>query len=254
MDYVIGQHEQLPVFFKTDTYFSKYLKVCEHYCTTTPFYNWCDHKPYSYLDVGAGLPFAQYFVDLFNAEGDYARLGLEFDQTLLENILKGRTSMVEAITRLYTDGCSFFKKFNDPSEVDKKQEEEDKKQEEEDTLCEKASGEDEVCIKPTPQPSFLVQDTRSIKRKEPKKQKPLVAKRPSANSGADDNSTADTMHEENDGGSTSRQRQTFKRRQQGGNRTFKRHPRDKHKRKHNDDGLTKHKTSNKLRRKKSVKN
>jgi hypothetical protein len=40
----------------------------------------------------------------------------------------------------------------------------------------------------------------------------------------------------------------------GGNRTFKRHPRDKHKRKHNDDGLTKHKTSNKLRRKKSVKN
>jgi hypothetical protein len=57
-----------------------------------------------------------------------------------------------------------------------------------------------------------------------------------------------------EGGSTSRQRQTFKRRQQGGNRTFKRHPRHKHKRKHNDDGLTKHKTSNKLRRKKSVKN
>jgi hypothetical protein len=57
-----------------------------------------------------------------------------------------------------------------------------------------------------------------------------------------------------DGGSTNRQRQTLKRRQQGGNRTFKRHLRDKYKRKHNDDGLTKHKTSNKLRRKKSVKN
>ena len=310
MDYVIGQHEQLPVFFKTDTYFSKYLKVCEHYCTTAPFYNWCDHKPYSYLDVGAGLPFAQYFVDLFSAEGDYASLGLEFDQTLLEPILKERTSVVEAVTRLYTNGCSFFEMFNDPSEVDKSKEVV-KKQEEENNLCEKASGEDEVCIKPTPQPSLLVQDTRSIKRKvhtnlaetklaetqlvaKTSQQQPpkkiLTAKRPSAALGAatlaaditappqvapnplgaaditappqvapnplaaDDGANAMGGEEENSGGSTSRQRQTFKRRQQGGNRTFKRHPRDKHKRKHNDDGLTKHKTSNKLRRKKSVKN
>jgi hypothetical protein len=73
---------------------------------------------------------------------------------------------------------------------------------------------------------------------------PLAA--PPAPASATDNA----MQEVDGGGSTNRQRQTLKRRQQGGNRTFKRHPRDKHKRKHNDDGLTKHKTSNKLRRKK----
>ena len=300
MDYVIGEHEQLPVFFKTDTYFSKYLKVCEHYCTTAPFYNWCDHKPYSYLNVDTGLPFAQYFVDLFNAEGDYARLGLQFDERILEPILKNRTSTVEAITRLYTDNCAFFQMFNDPIEVDKEQKEED-------YLCEKASGEDEVCIKPTPQPLSVVQDTslddqrtRKMPRNSPVKtplvakrsqppversQPPLVkknilkAKRPSALAAAaalaadgmsgtlpdEDAPPAATnppnllaatnaMEGVDDGGSTNRQRQTLKRRQQGGNRTFKRHLRDKYKRKHNDDGLTKHKTSNKLRRKKSVKN
>jgi hypothetical protein len=253
MDYVIGQHEQLPVFFKTDTYFSKYLKVCEHYCTTAPFYNWCDHKPYSYLDVGEGLPFAQYFVQLFSAEGDYASLGLDFDQTLLEPILKNRTSMVEAVTRLYTDNCAFFEKFNDPAEVVKEQKEED-------YLCENANYEDELCERGQGQ----------RRRKVPTKE--LKGKRridPAAALAADDAdamsgiappevalnppATANPM-DENEGGSTSRQRQTFKRRQQGGNRTFKRHPRDKYKRKHNDDGLTKHKTSNKLRRKKSVKN
>jgi hypothetical protein len=297
MDYVIGQHEQLPVFFKTDTYFSKYLKVCEHYCTTAPFYNWCDHKPYSYLDVGEGLPFAQYFVELFNAEGDYARLGLQFDESILAPILKKRTSMVEAITRLYTDDCGFFEMFNEPNELVKKQDEED-------DLCKEAGDEDQLCIKLTPQPSLLAQDTPSGKRKVPKnplvatppvetplvakKSHPLVvgkkilkAKKPSALAAAEsandgngmsgalpseahtDDATAaaaaaaatstaadDAMQEVDDGGSTSRQRQTLKRRQQGGNRTFKRHPRDKYKRKHNDDGLTKHKTSNKLRRKK----
>ena len=282
MDYVIGQHEQLPVFFKTDTYFSKYLKVCEHYCTTAPFYNWCNHKPYSYLDIGTGLPFAEYFVQLFSAEGDYASLCLDFDHTLLENILKGRTSVVEAVTRLYTDGCSFFETFNDPDEVVKSKGV-DKKQDEENNLCEKASDEDELC------------ERHVVRRKVPTKsdQLPLVtktlkAKRPSAalaaaaaaaaaaasaaaddadaNDGADGMSgtlpdedatlaaasatDTSTMEEVDGGGTTSRQRQTFKRRQQGGNRTFKRHPRDKHKRKHNDDGLTKHKTSNKLRRKK----
>jgi len=277
MDYVIGEHEQLPVFFKTDTYFSKYLKVCEHYCTTAPFYNWCDHKPYSYLDVGEGLPFAQYFVELFNAEGDYARLGLQFDERILEPILKNRTSTVEAITRLYTDNCAFFQMFNDPIEVDKEQKEED-------NLCKEAGGEDEVCIKPTPQPLSVVQDTSlddQRTRKVPKtplvakRSQPLVvgknilkAKRPSALAAAaalaadgmsstappevapNPLATTYAMNPGGGGGSTNRQRQTLKRRQQGGNRTFKRHPRDKHKRKHNDDGLTKHKTSNKLRRKK----
>jgi hypothetical protein len=297
MDYVIGQHEQLPVFFKTDTYFSKYLKVCEHYCTTAPFYNWCDHKPYSYLNVDTGLPFAQYFVDLFNAEGDYARLGLQFDETILEPILKERTSVVEAVTRLYTNGCSFFEKFNDPDEVVKSKEV--VKNQEEKYLCEKASDEDELCERgqgklrrKVPNNLLdqlpLVMKTKELKGKRPSAayitarpqvapNPPLgaaalaadgmsgappsevvpnltVAAAPLAAPPAAASATDNTMDDVGGGGSTSRQRQTFKRRQQGGNRTFKRHPRDKHKRKHNDDGLTKHKTSNKLRRKKSVKN
>jgi hypothetical protein len=275
MDYVIGQHEQLPVFFKTDTYFSKYLKVCEHYCTTAPFYNWCNHKPYSYLDIGTGLPFAEYFVQLFSAEGDYASLGLNFNMDMLANILVNRTSMVEAITRLYTDGCSFFEMFNDPDEVVKSKEVD--KSKEEKYLCEKASYEDEICERQVVRRKVPTLVARRSQQQPPKKI--LKAIRPSAAlaaaalaaddgdgmSGtlpAEDNTLAaaatdtntDTNTMEIEGGSTSRQRQTFKRRQQGGNRTFKRHPRHKHKRKHNDDGLTKHKTSNKLRRKKSVKN
>jgi hypothetical protein len=194
MDYVIGRHAQVPPYFKMDPFFSKYLKVCEHYCTTAPFYNWCKHKPYSDLEIGDGLEFAQYFNQLFSVGGDYASLQVKFVPSVsLDNILKSRTTMIEKITRLFTLDCDFFVKFNDEQEKI-----------EEEKLCKQAENSTTMCS--------------IIRTRAP----------------------VPTLKRNRLGG--------------GGNRTFKRHPRDKHKRKHNDDGLTKHKTSNKLRRKKSVKN
>jgi hypothetical protein len=266
MDYVIGRHAQVPPYFKTDPFFSKYLKVCEHYCTTAPFYNWCKHKPYDGLVIGDGLPFARYFTELFSPTGQYANLQVNFnlDPSTLESILISRTDMVEKITNLFTLGCKFF-------EIDNSEDEKSKRQKEDIDLCKKASQTNNLCKKPTPQESLVVQDAiLDVQRKRtrpstaatatstvPDEDAAVTSTVPDEDAAATSN-TPDQDHasamDETEGGSTSRQRQTFKRRQQGGNRTFKRHPRDKHKRKHNDDGLTKHKTSNKLRRKKSVKN
>jgi len=249
MDYVIGRHAQVPPYFKTDAFFSKYLKVCEHYCTTAPFYNWCQHKPYSLLEIGQGLDFANYFYTLFSPGGDYASLNVKFvfDEETLKDILKGRTFMIEKITRLFTLDCTFFERHNSEDQED-----------EEEIFCKKASEEYQKCVGQV-RPLKPKRSTAASAAPAPPPPPPASAARappPPASEVATNppNPVANAMEEVGDGGSTNRQRQTLKRRQQGGNRTFKRHLRDKYKRKHNDDGLTKHKTSSKLRRKKSVKN
>jgi hypothetical protein len=190
-----------------DPFFSKYLKVCEHYCTTAPFYNWCKHKPYSGLVIDEGLPFALYFDELFSPTGDYKSLKVSFDPTSpsLLDILISRTSMIEKITRLFTLDCAFFENFDEQNEKITKEKR---------TLCKKIKESRSLCR--YVRPSLAIRSTRTV---DTILTMPVKRSLPG-----------------------------------GGNRTFKRHPRDKHKRKHNDDGLTKHKTSNKLRRKKSVKN
>jgi hypothetical protein len=279
MDYVVGRHAQVPPYFKTDAFFSKYLKVCEHYCTTAPFYNWCIHKPYSGLTIDEGLPFASYFVELFSPGGDYASLNVqfEFDEEKLKNILKGRTSMIEKITRLFTLNCKFFEIYNSQDQED-----------EDEIFCKNAREEDQKCVgqvrppmgqvrppkrkrstaasaAPAPPPAASAAPAppppASAAPAPPPPASEVATNPPAATNPAVDVATnppaatdTEAMSRDGGGGSTNRQRQTLKRRQQGGNRTFKRHLRDKYKRKHNDDGLTKHKTSNKLRRKKSVKN
>ena len=259
MDYVVGRHAQVPPYFKTDAFFSKYLKVCEHYCTTAPFYNWCQHKPYSLLEIGQGLDFANYFYTLFSPGGDYASLNVNFvfDEETLKDILKGRTFMIEKITRLFTLDCTFFERHNSEDQED-----------EEEIFCKNAREEYQKCVgqvrplKPkrstaasaaAPAPP-LATDGDDISITAPPAAE--VATNPAVEVATNPPAATDTeaMSRDGEGGSTNRQRQTLKRRQQGGNRTFKRHLRDKYKRKHNDDGLTKHKTSSKLRRKKSVKN